>query len=162
MPHAYNNLVCLSLKIYRHRCMSSGVFEYFSGLRVNFENAIICSLKCSHSACQKTHDPSSATQHKTLLVRRIYLWENIRQLDHYDGRYQFHTSSAVQAPAYSSPFLPSGFFLGGGSARLAHAGHLFGPFLIRCPNPRCLHGPFAVGDMDWQNPVLSCRALKGV
>ena len=27
--------------------------------------------------------------------------------------------------------------------------HLFGPLLIRSPNPRFLHGPFLVGDMDW-------------
>ena len=29
-----------------------------------------------------------------------------------------------------------------------HAGHLFGPLFIRRPNPRFLHGPFRVGDMD--------------
>ena len=28
------------------------------------------------------------------------------------------------------------------------AGHLFGPLLIRSPNPRFLHGPFPVGDME--------------
>ena len=28
------------------------------------------------------------------------------------------------------------------------AGHLFGPLLIRSPDPRFLHGPFPVGDMD--------------
>ena len=30
----------------------------------------------------------------------------------------------------------------------ACARHLFGPLLIRSPNPRFLHGPFPVGDMD--------------
>ena len=29
------------------------------------------------------------------------------------------------------------------------AGHLFGPLLIRSPNPCFLHGPFPVGNMDW-------------
>ena len=60
-------------------------------------------------------------------------------------------------------------------------GHRFGPLLIRSPNPRFLHGPFPVGDIEWplsswgyglspfrlgiphpQKPVLSCRGPKGV
>jgi hypothetical protein len=36
----------------------------------------------------------------------------------------------------------------GASACWARAGHLFGPILIRSPNPRFLHGPFPVGDVD--------------
>ena len=34
------------------------------------------------------------------------------------------------------------------SAEHQCAGHLFGPLLIRSPNPRFLHDPFVVGDMD--------------
>ena len=43
--------------------------------------------------------------------------------------------------------------MGGASAHRTHAGHLFGPFLTRSPNPRLLHGPFPVGDMD--RPISS-------
>ena len=47
------------------------------------------------------------------------------------------------------PHLDAPLDCGGVSACRARARHLFGPLLIRSPDPRFLHGPFLVEDMDW-------------